>query len=123
MFAGLWQTVSINPKNNKEDVTAGNVTHVKKANGLDEYSYELTVVCDDGSALATYIRKLAPHADEQELDLGIRGNAPGDPRMLQNVLIDEAPVETSTEKKAVVFKVKISGNGEPILDMFDVTCY
>ena len=121
-FAGKWQSVKINSKNSPETVTAGNVSHVQRNPGLDDYSYDIKVIAEDGSALASYIRKLKPGTVE-ELDCGWRGNASGDPRMLQNVIIEEAPLETTADEKAVVFEVKASGRAEPILNMYDGATY
>lgn len=121
-FAGKWQNVKITPKNSVQEVTAGNVSHVQRNPGLDDYSYDITVIAEDGSALAAYIRKLKPGTVE-ELDCGWRGNASGDPRMLQSVIIEEAPLETTVDMKAVVFEVKASGADVPILNMYDGAVY
>lgn len=121
-FAGKWQSVKITPKNSPETTTAGNVSHVQRNAGLDDYSYDLKIIADDGSALAAYIRKLKPGI-KQELDCGWRGNTSGDPRMLQEVIVEEAPIETTSDKKPVVFEVKLSGSDVPILNQFDGAVY
>lgn len=121
-FAGKFQSLKINSKNSTQETTAGNVSHIQRAPGLDDYSYDITVIAEDGSALAAYIRKLKPGTIE-ELDAGWRGNTAGDPRMLQSVIVEEAPLETTVDKKAVVFEIKASGADAPILNQFDGAIY
>lgn len=115
----LFQSVNAQPKNEIQDITAGSgVTHRQKAAGLDDYSFEITIIYDSTAAtLASYIQKLKPGATFV-LEYGPQGNAASNPRHVQTVIVEEAPFEVSVEKSPVAFKMKVSGSAAPSVNMY-----
>jgi len=116
---GYFQSAKVTPKNDLQETTAGNVTHKQRAEGLSDYSYDLSLVMpDSNSETVALMRKLKPGTITM-LEVGPKGNSTGMPRFKQEVGISECPFETVVEKKAVVFSVKCDGADVPERDGFD----
>lgn len=117
-LGAYWKLVTMTPANEIQDVTAGSATtHREYLSGLDNYTFEITLVYDSTSAsLQSYIQKLKPGA-VVSLEWGPESNVSGKPRHVQDVIIEEAPFEVSVEKAPVAFAVKATGTGAPSVNI------
>jgi hypothetical protein len=115
--SAFYTDVKLSAKNSVRDNTAGSAaTHVSKAAGLDEYSFDLTLIYDDTS-LATYLSLLKP-GSKYVFEIGTEGNTAGKPRHQQTCIVESVSTAIKVDKDLIAFSISISGAAAPTVNMF-----
>lgn len=121
-FSAYWVSVKLNGKNNVKEVTAGSgTTHVERAGGLNDYSFDIVIVYESTLG-STHIQKFKP-GEIFALEWGPESNVTGKPRHVQNVIIEESPFEVNVEKDKVAYEIKASGSEAPSVDIYAGSVY
>lgn len=121
-FSTYWVSVKLNGKNNVKEITAGSgTTHVERAGGLDDYSFDIVIVYESTLG-TTHIQKFTP-GTVYALEWGPESNVSGKPRHVQDVIIEEAPFEVNVEKDKVAFEIKASGAAAPSVNIYTGGAY
>lgn len=111
------QEADIDASNAVQDTSVGSgSTHTKSAAGLDTYSCKF-VISHDSAGIPSYIQKLKPGATIL-IEFGIEGNTAGQPRHVQNFIIEKAPTKTDVTKKMVTYDVSGKGADAPSVNMY-----
>jgi hypothetical protein len=120
--SGLITEVKPKGKNNVRETTHGaGATHVQRAAGLDDYSFDATVVYDDAQ-IATYIQKLKPGAI-YTMEYAPEGRTAGKPKHVQSVIVEGNDHAIKIEKDMVAFNLSLLGQDAPTSNMYSGAVY
>lgn len=120
--SGFITEVKPKTKNNIRETSHGaNITHVQREPGLDDYSWDATLVYDD-SSIATYIQKLKPGA-KYTMEYAPNGRTTGQPKHIQSVIVEGNDHTIKVEKDMVAFSLNLLGQDAPTYNMFAGAVY
>lgn len=120
--SGLITNVKPKGKNSVRETTHGaNVSHIQRAAGLDDYSFDVTVVYDD-TTLSTYIQKLKP-GTTYVMEYAPNGKTAGSPKHIQSVIVEGNDHEIKIEKDLIAFNLSLLGADAPTSDMYTGAVY
>jgi hypothetical protein len=123
--SGYWTELKPKAKNNVKEISAGaNITHVQRGKGLNDYSFDATIVYDDVSAtLQSYLVKLKP-GNKYIVEYYPEGKVTGKPKHVQSMIVDSVNGPSQkVEKDLVTFEISFSGADAPTYDMYDGAVY
>lgn len=118
--SGFWTELKPKTKNNTKETSAGaNITHVQRAKGLDDYSFDATIVYDDISAtLQSYIQKMKV-GNKYIVEYYPEGKVAGKPKHIQSMIVDSVNGPSQkVEKDLITFELSLSGADAPTSDMY-----
>ncbi len=120
--SGFITSVKPKGKNNIRETSHGaNITHVQREPGLNDYSFDVTVVYDN-PAITTYIQKLKPGA-KYVFEYAPNGRTAGQPKHIQPVIVEGNDHEIKVEKDMVAFNLSVLGQDAPTSNMYDGATY